>query len=100
MESPSSASRVLAMAKSDREARAAGVTIEARYTVGEYDILILSADQSTGLATWLDDEGVLNIAGELRNTSPEAWAHQMWYLFNKVAPQTGKFISPQRHGGR
>lgn len=30
-----------------------GVTIEAQYTVGEYDILILSAEQSDGLATWL-----------------------------------------------
>lgn len=32
---------------------ALGVTIEAAYTVGEYDILILSAKQSTGLVTWL-----------------------------------------------
>jgi len=30
-----------------------GVTIEARYTVGEYDILILSAEQSDGLEAWL-----------------------------------------------
>jgi hypothetical protein len=30
-----------------------GVKIEASYTVGEYDILILSAKQSTGLETWL-----------------------------------------------
>jgi len=30
-----------------------GVTIEARYTVGEYDILILSARESAGLETWL-----------------------------------------------
>jgi hypothetical protein len=34
-------------------ARSLGVTIEAQYTVGEYDILILSATQSTGLETWL-----------------------------------------------
>jgi hypothetical protein len=34
-------------------ANALGVTIEARYTVGEYDILILSARQSSGLETWL-----------------------------------------------
>ena len=32
-----------------------GVTIEAEYTVGEYDILILSAEQSDGLAAWLKD---------------------------------------------
>ncbi len=30
-----------------------GVTIEAEYTVGEYDILILSAEESDGLTTWL-----------------------------------------------
>jgi hypothetical protein len=37
--------------------RSLGVRIEARYTVGEYDILILSAKQSTGLATWLTENG-------------------------------------------
>ena len=34
-----------------------GVTVEARYTVGEYDILILSAKESTGLETWLRENG-------------------------------------------
>ena len=34
--------------------RALGVTIEASYTVGEYDILILSATESSGLIKWLD----------------------------------------------
>ena len=34
-------------------AAALGVTIEAQYTVGEYDILILSAQESSGLITWL-----------------------------------------------
>jgi hypothetical protein len=33
--------------------KALGVTIEAQYTVGEYDIVILSATQSDGLETWL-----------------------------------------------
>lgn len=36
---------------------ALGVTVEARYTVGEYDILILSAKESTGLQTWLTGNG-------------------------------------------
>lgn len=36
-------------------ARALGVKIEARYAVGEYDILILSAVQSNGLVTWLKE---------------------------------------------
>jgi len=34
-------------------ARSLGVTIEASYTVGEYDILILSAKDSGGLIKWL-----------------------------------------------
>jgi hypothetical protein len=34
-----------------------GVKIEARYQVGEYDILILSAKQSGGLVTWLSQNG-------------------------------------------
>jgi hypothetical protein len=42
-----------------REIRAAalGVEIEASYTVGEYDILILSARESAGLVAWLVAEG-------------------------------------------
>jgi len=40
-----------------RRERSLGVTIEARYTVGEYDILILSAKQSSGLETWLIESG-------------------------------------------
>ena len=35
------------------EAKSLGVTIEAEYTVGEYDIVILSATESSGLETWL-----------------------------------------------
>jgi len=42
--------------RSDR-AKALGVAIEAAYTVGEYDILILSAKQSAGLETWLRENG-------------------------------------------
>jgi hypothetical protein len=34
-----------------------GVTVEACYTVGEYDIVILSAQQSDGLEIWLRENG-------------------------------------------
>jgi len=34
-----------------------GVTIEASYDVGEYDVLILSANESNGLVEWLTDNG-------------------------------------------
>src|SRR5262249_36602147 len=43
--------------REELRAKSLGVTIEARYTVGEYDILILSAAQSTGLETWLRESG-------------------------------------------
>jgi hypothetical protein len=36
---------------------ALGVRVEAKYTVGEYDILILGAKQSEGLETWLRENG-------------------------------------------
>lgn len=44
-------------------ARALGVTIEAQYTVGEYDIVLLSAAQSSGLETWLTSSGYRLPAG-------------------------------------
>jgi hypothetical protein len=46
-----------------RRSRNFGVTVEARYTVGEYDILILSAKESGGLATWLTRNGYKIPAG-------------------------------------
>ena len=39
------------------QARERDVQIEATYTVGEYDIMILSATQSDGLITWLRENG-------------------------------------------
>ncbi len=40
-----------------RRTDALGVTIEAQFTVGEYDIVILSAEESNGLETWLLENG-------------------------------------------
>lgn len=40
-----------------RERDGFGVTVEAEYTVGEYDIQILSAEQSDGLSGWLVQNG-------------------------------------------
>jgi hypothetical protein len=37
--------------------RSLGVTVEAQYTIGEYDILILSAKESEGLEVWLRESG-------------------------------------------
>jgi hypothetical protein len=43
--------------------KALGVTVEATYTVGEYDILVLSARESAGLETWLTGNGYRIPAG-------------------------------------
>jgi hypothetical protein len=56
--SPKSAGR-------ERAARL-GVKVEASYTVGEYDILILSAKESSGLETWLRENGYRVPAGASR----------------------------------
>ena len=45
------------------EAKSLGVTVEAEYTVGEYDIVILSAKESDGLETWLLSNGYKIPAG-------------------------------------
>lgn len=52
--------------RSEKRARDLGVTIEATYTVGEYDILILSAQQSDGLEIWLKENGYRIPAGASR----------------------------------
>jgi hypothetical protein len=41
----------------EERANALGVRIEAEYTVGEYDIVILSAKESSGLTAWLTENG-------------------------------------------
>jgi hypothetical protein len=43
--------------------RAKGVTVEASYEVGEYDVQILSAQQSDGLVDWLTENGYRMPAG-------------------------------------
>lgn len=41
----------------ESRAKSLGVTIEDEFTVGEYDIQLLSAEQSDGLMTYLDENG-------------------------------------------
>ena len=44
-------------AKSTSGRKSLGVKVEAEYTIGEYDIVILSAKESNGLETWLRQNG-------------------------------------------
>jgi hypothetical protein len=55
----------MAQSRANR-AKSLGVTVEASYTVGEYDILILSAKESAGLETWLTENGYRIPAGASR----------------------------------
>jgi hypothetical protein len=56
MPAPTSPSAGAARESSPRRSNM-GVTVEAKFTVGEYDILILSAKESDGLETWLIQNG-------------------------------------------
>lgn len=44
-------------ASAEARAKALGVTIEEKFTAGEYDILVLGAKESDGLETWLIENG-------------------------------------------
>jgi hypothetical protein len=68
MPAPASAPRMLS--ESVAAKRALGVVVEASYTVGEYDIVMLSATQSDGLETWLTQNGYRIPAGASRALGP------------------------------
>ncbi len=44
-------------AQAEARADALGVTTEKQFSVGEYDIVILGAEESAGLETWLVENG-------------------------------------------
>lgn len=52
-----SLNRMMAPGKAESREKESSVRVEAKYLVGEYDILILSAKESTGLKTWLTENG-------------------------------------------
>ena len=67
---PRRAGRRVRHAPARRAPRASASRIEAQYTVGEYDILILSATQSGGLETWLRENGYRIPAGAVATCWP------------------------------
>ncbi len=67
MDTPRAAMEANGMAQ---RARSLGVTVEAMYTVGEYDIVILSAKESNGLETWLVENGYRLPKGASRALQP------------------------------
>lgn len=51
------AQEAVGAAKDRRSNNALGVTVEAQFSVGEYDIVVLGAKESNGLETWLVQNG-------------------------------------------
>ena len=95
--------------------RSRGVTIEASYTVGEYDILILSAQESSGLIEWLQEndyripkgaEAVVDsyLKQDMRffvakvNLSEQAKLGYSYLRPLQVAYESNKFMLPIRLG--
>ncbi|MDP2304445.1 MAG: DUF2330 domain-containing protein [Pseudomonadota bacterium] len=83
------------------EAADDSVTVEASFTAGEYDIVVLSADESEGLLSWLDDNGygVDEAAAALLSEYIDGGA---FFFAAKVAldrlPEGASFLSPLRFG--
>jgi MYXO-CTERM domain-containing protein len=72
-----------------------GVTIEARFTVGEYQVLILSAKDSTGLETWLVQQKYRIPEGAEPLLRPYVEAGSKFFVA-KVDPQKVAFDSDGR----
>jgi len=54
-QAPGVMNEVVIRGNGSMQKRDLGVKVEAKYLVGEYDILILSAKESSGLKTWLEE---------------------------------------------
>ena len=68
-----------------------GVKIEAKFTVGEYQIVILSAKDSTGLDTWLHQENYQIPDGAEPLLRPYVEAGMKFFVA-KVDPKKVKFV--------
>jgi hypothetical protein len=74
------------------------VTIEAQYTVGEYDILILSAKESSGLKTWLTENGYQIPANAEEVLDPYIKSNLKFFVvkvnMNEKKKTNNNFLSP------
>ena len=78
-----------------------GVTIEAAFTVGEYDIVVLGAKDSSGLDTWLRREGYKIPAGSEPFLRPYVQSGSKFFVarvdVTKVKMESGRAtLSPLR----
>ena len=90
----------MATPSSSDSARKLGVKIEAQFTAGEYDIVVLSATQSTGLETWLKQNGYKIPAGAAPILKPYIDAKTNFFVakvnLKRLAAQPG---GPRTQGG-
>ncbi len=75
-----------------------GVTIEEKFTVGEYDILILSAKESAGLAMWLQENGYKIPAGAREILRPYIRDNMKFFVakvnLQELAKSDSQFLRP------
>jgi hypothetical protein len=71
-----------------------GVKVEARFTVGEYEIVILSAKQATGLDTWLRQNNYKIPAGAAPVLRPYVQGGSKFFVA-KVDPKKVRFENGQ-----
>ena len=64
----------------EADASSYGVKIEAKFSVGEYDILILSANQSDGLESWLHDNHYNVPSGAAAALAPYITSQQKFFV--------------------
>jgi hypothetical protein len=85
-------------AKRARGDASLGVTVEARFNVGEYDILILSAKESGGLETWLKRNGYKIPRGAKQLLQPYIRSSMKFFVakvnLNKFEQSGYQFLRP------
>ncbi|MFM2397922.1 MAG: hypothetical protein RL341_79 [Pseudomonadota bacterium] len=103
------------MARATSDAKVLGVKVEAEYTIGEYDIVILSAKESDGLETWLTSNGYKIPKGASKALGPYIKQDMKFFVakvnlkeqtktgFTKLRPlqfafESEKFMLPLRLG--
>ncbi|GAX44001.1 hypothetical protein NIES4075_50160 [Tolypothrix sp. NIES-4075] len=81
-----------------RSADNLGVTVEARFNVGEYDIVILSAKESGGLETWLNRNGYKIPRGAKQLLQPYIRSSMKFFVakvnLNKFEASGYQFLRP------
>lgn len=83
---------------STKEDSSLGVTVEAKFNVGEYDIVILSAKESGGLETWLNRNGYKIAQGAKELLKPYIRSAMKFFVakvnLDKFAESGYQFLRP------